>query len=107
VTYGVKQYQAIGSDQIDSAATSFGTQEEYELLAFGVVEVRDNLGSPVDVHRTIETHAAIPTHASTQLTQHHSGYALLVATQLFHEVESLRGIADENNFIVCVILDMI
>lgn len=46
----IEEDEAIGPDEVDTASTRLATQQEYEFLAVGVVELVDKFLSLIDCH---------------------------------------------------------
>jgi len=55
----VEEDEAVRADEVETAATSFGGEEEDEFGAFGVVEFVDELLALAHVHGAIETETAV------------------------------------------------
>lgn len=56
----VKQNKPVGTDEVDTASTSLGTEEEDELLALRVVELVHEFLPFRDVHGAVKTEVTIP-----------------------------------------------
>lgn len=104
----VEKNQTVGADEVDTTATSLATEEEDELLAFGIVELIDELLTLRDVHRAVESEVPIPEERIGRsrlgpMVQKLEGgyvYSLLAAQHLLENVESLGIITDEDDLVV-------
>lgn len=73
VPSGIKEDQAVGTNQIDTTASSFATEQENEFLALGIVEAVDQLLTLVDVHRSVKTQTSVPGRRGRLVTTHATG----------------------------------
>lgn len=55
----VKQYETVGTNQVDTASSGFATQQKDKLFPFGVVEPINELLAFRDAERAIETDAPV------------------------------------------------
>lgn len=103
----VKEDQSICTDQVDSATASLRTEQEDKLLALGIIEPRYDLGPLIDVHGSVEPDAAISAGMSERGGPTMSSHVLLVPTEFFHEIQSLRCITDQDDLVIRESLDVI
>ena len=85
----IEEDEPVGADEVEAAAAGLAAEEEDELLAVRVVKLVDELLALGDVHGTVEAEAAVATRA----------------TELVEDVEGLRVVADEDDFVVRVLAD--
>lgn len=83
VPIGVEEDEPVGTDEVDTAPSSLGTEEEDKLASVGVVEMVDELLSLGDSHRSVQSQAGV----------------LAVAAESLEEVERLRVVADEDDLV--------
>ena len=85
----IKENEAIGANEIETAASSFTTEQKDEFFALWIVEFVNKLLSLVDVHGAVEAKTAI----------------VARATKLVEYVKSLGIIADEDDLVIGVLPD--
>ena len=56
---GVKEDETVCADEIDTTSSGLATQQEDELLSFGIVELINELLSLGNGHRAVQTEVAV------------------------------------------------
>lgn len=78
----IEEDEPVRADEVDTASTSFATEQEDELLAIRVVELIDKLLAFVDSHRAVQTEVSVPVAAYMVSTGDDGGgcmYSLLAS----------------------------
>lgn len=86
IPVGVEKNQTVRANKIQPTAAGFGRQEKNKFLAFRIVEFVDELLALADVHSPVEAERAVSAGAAQPL----------------EDIERLRVIGDQDDFVVGV-----
>lgn len=110
-TYRIEQDQTICANQVDTTTTGFTTQQEDRFFPFWVVEAVDKLLSLVDVHRAIQSKTPVSVKRGVSLCDMIvypiSSVLLLVATESLEQIQCLSVIADKDDLVVRMSVNVI
>lgn len=95
----VKQNKAVGANKVDTTSSGLATEKEDEFLPLGVVELIDKLLPLRDAHTAVESEAPIPGERLVCGMLLSMWIVLFATAEFLKQIECLRIIADQDDFI--------